>query len=211
MICVVSLYQTLADFISDVAQCENLIANAHKEDSAGRTIFPLLDRQQVTVAAFLNMFIAWEKFLEDSITNLMAGSPTIGGTAPIKYVSPLTTSAAREMVSGGNNYFDYAAHDKLKKIINLYFQNGYPFEPHIGSIYSDLSDMKTMRNAAAHRVSSTQIALESLAGRIFGQQKPGIDLYALLTSFHPQFTPPKSVFTFYKDKLVVVAELIANG
>ena len=92
------LKQTLADFNSDVTQCENMITNVHKNDATGGNIFPLLDRQQITVVAFLNMFIAWEKFLEDSMANLMVGSPTIGGTAPIKYVSPLTVSAAREMV-----------------------------------------------------------------------------------------------------------------
>jgi hypothetical protein len=115
------------------------------------------------------------------------------------------------MVSGGNKYFDYASHDKLKKIVNLYFQAGYPYEPHIGSVYSDLSDMKTMRNASAHKVSSTQIPLESLAGRIFGQPKPGIDLYVLLTSLYPNLNPPQSVFSVYKERLLSAAQLIAEG
>jgi hypothetical protein len=207
----VPLAQTLSQFQAEVAQCESLIANAHKLDPAGQSLFPQIDRRQITVAAFLNLFIAWETFLENALADLMTGEQTLNGTAPVKYVSPLTPIAAKSMVSGGNKYFSYSSHEKLRKIVSLYFHNGYPFEPHIGSIYGDLSDINTMRNSSAHKVSTTQLSLEGLAGRIFGQPKPGIDLYTLLTSLDPRQNPPQSVFSVYKDKLLFASQLIVQG
>jgi hypothetical protein len=174
-------------------------------------ILPAIDQQQITTAAFLNLFIAWEKFLESSLASLMIGSPTISGSFPIRYVSPPNLAAAKSLLIGINRYFDYANHDNVKKISLMYFQAGYPFEPHISGIFSDLSDLKTMRNASAHISSTTHQPLESLAVRIFGQPQPGITLYRMLTAIDPRSANQDTVFQTYKEKLLITAELIANG
>ncbi len=205
------LQAALADFKSGVAQCDSLIANAHQVNAAGGHILPQVDREQITAAAFLNLFIAWEHFLESLFINLMIGNPTISGTAPVRYVVPKTLNDARALMVGISRYFDFANHDNVKKVALMYFQNGYPFEPHISSIFSDLSDLKTMRNASAHITSTTQRALESLAVRIFGQPQPGVSLYKLVTAIDPRSSNQDTVFVTYRDKLLVTAELIANG
>jgi len=201
----------LAAFRSAVAQCDSLIASAHKVDGTGASIFPPRDREQITIAAFLNMFIAWETFLEDTLAHLMAGAATISGTMPVKYVSPLSHSDAKAMIIGTYRYFDYANHDNVKKMVRIYFDRGYPFDPPISGIFSDLADLKTMRNSSAHMSSSTQIALETLALRIFGAPKHGISLYQLLTAVDPRSATGETVFLAYKNKLIVTAELIAMG
>jgi hypothetical protein len=201
----------LADFRAAVSQCDSLIANAHKVDGTGSSIFPSLDREQVTIAAFLNMFIAWESFLEDTIAHFMSGAPTISGSMPVKYVSPSSYSAAKAMVIGTYRYFDYANHDNVKKLVCIYFENGYPFEPCISGVFSDLADLRTLRNSSAHMSSSTQVALETLALRIFGAPQAGISLYQLLTATDPRSHVGETVFLTYKNKLIVTAELIANG
>jgi hypothetical protein len=206
----VSLAQILADFKNSVGQCDSLIANAHKTDSAGAPLFPAIDQQQITVAAFLNMFISWETFIECSLTELMIGNPTISGSLPVKYVAPLSVTTARELVIGIMRYFDFGNHEYVRKLAAMYFQRGYPFEPHISAILSELSDLRTMRNASAHITSTTQQAMESLALRLFASPRPGISLYQLLTSFHPGASG-KTVFAEYKEKLLVTAELFANG
>jgi len=53
--------------------------------------------------------------------------------------------------------------------------------------------------------------LESLSLRIFGQPRPGVTLYQLLTSPDPRSTTNETVFLAYKNKLMVAAELVANG
>lgn len=206
-----SLANSIADLQGRVAQCDSLIANAHKVDVSGAWLFTLADRQQITVAAFLNLFIAWESFIEDVLTKLMSGSPTTSGTYPTRYVAPPTQEAAKIMVIGINRYFDYANIDYVKRLTKMYFENGYPFEITLNSISAELADLRTMRNASAHITSTTQRALEALAQRIFLTPKPGIDLYTLLTLVHPNSVSVQTVYAESRDKLLVAAAIIANG
>lgn len=204
------LIKILADFKDSVTQCESLIANTHKLDSAGIPLLPVVDQQQVAVAAFLNMFIAWETFLESSLINYMLGSAAIGGSVPVKYVSPVDADAANCLVIGMMRFFDYGNHDNFRKLVSMYFKDGYPFEPHISAIVSDLNDLRTMRNSSAHISSTTQKSIESLALRLFSTPRPGIALYDLLTASYPK-SPGMTVFAYYRSKLLIAAELIANG
>ena len=206
-----SLAQALSEFKASITQCESLIVNAHKTDGGGAPILPPVDQQQITVAAFLNMFIAWETFLESVVGKLMTGDATISGNGPTKYVAPPNIEAARKMLIGVGRYFDYGNHANVRKIVEIYFENGYPFQPHLGAIFSELEDLRVMRNASAHISSTTQRALDSLAGRILGQPAPGIDLYRLLTTTDPRSPSGETVFGAYRTKLVVVAEIIAQG
>jgi hypothetical protein len=201
----------LNEFRTSVTQCDSLIANAHQTTPTGVAVLPVLDRQQITIAAFLNLYIAWETFLESSLAAFMIGEATLSGALPVKFVSPPDSAAAGALVIGVNRYFDYGNHEYFKKIVKIYFQSGYPYEPHLSSIVSDLSDLRIMRNASAHITSTTQTALEGLALRLLG--RPGtIDLYSLLTAIDPGSTAPgETVFLRYKNKLLVAAELIVTG
>jgi len=117
----------LIEFKAALTQCEALVVNAHKTDSAtGQPFLTPTDKEQVTTAAFLNMFIAWENFLESTISDLMMGQATIGGKAPTKFASPPTRAGAQAMVIGTRPHFDYANHDNVRKFVSLYFNNGYP-------------------------------------------------------------------------------------
>lgn len=205
------LNSSLIELQTRFAQCDSLIVNAHKVDTTGTSLLPHIDQQQITVAAFLNLFIAWESFIEDVLTKLMSGSPTISGSHPTRYVTPLTQDSAKVIVIGINRYFDYANIENVRRIAKMYLLNGYPFEPHLSSIFSDLSDLRTMRNASAHITSTTQRALESLAQRIFTTPQPGIDLYTLLTSVDPNSATAQTVFLESKNKLLAAAILIATG
>lgn len=203
--------QVLAEFHASVRQCNNLIANAHKMDATGTSVLPRIDRQQITVAAFLNQFIAWESFLEAALTQYMTGEPTMSGTVPVRYVSPRDVAAAQAMLKGTMRYFDYANHDNVRVVAKLYFENGYPFDTPINGIHSDLNDLKTMRNGSAHISSTTQIALEGLALRIFASPRGGIKLYDMLTAIDPRYTSGETVYEAYQKKLTVTADLIALG
>jgi hypothetical protein len=205
-----SLSDTLTEFQSAAAQCDSLIANAHMNDSSGVPLLPLIDRQQITTAGFLNLFISWETFLEEALCKLMTGLPTISGNAPTRYVHPPTKEFAHSLVVGVNRYFDYSNHGYVRKMALLFFQHGYPFESTLSSISQDLADMKTIRNASAHLTSSTQTPLEGLAQRLFSTPQLGITLYELLTRPDPS-TPGSTIFSMYKNKLLAAAEMIANG
>lgn len=206
-----SIAKTLLKFRRDAAQCDRLIANSHKTERSGKSFLTEKDRNQVIVASFLNFFIAWEFFLEDCLAKYMTGARTISGKTPRRFVSPKTLGAARKMTMGTNRYFDYANHDHFKKVVCIYFDNGYPFEPIISSSTSVLADMRIMRNASAHISSSTQTSLDSLAQRIFTVPQPGIDLSTMLVMTRPGAPVGSTVFSEYRDKLLIMADLIAKG
>ncbi|MBP2563684.1 hypothetical protein J2766_000243 [Agrobacterium tumefaciens] len=204
--------QSLAGFQASLAQCDSLIANAHRTDAAGANIFPQRDREQITVAAFLNLFIAWEEFIEAAFGDFMMGEATVGGNQPVKFVSPPTRDHSTGMVIHTHRFFDFAHHDNVRKLASLYFQGGYPFEPTLSSITAELQDLKTIRNSCAHMSSSTRRALESLAGRIMAQPQPGIGVYQLLIAVDPRVPGNNTtVYAAYRDKLIAAATSIAQG
>ncbi len=194
-------------------QCQNLVGTAHQRTEVlGPFIFAEPDRKMITTAGFLNLFVAWEEFLEDSLAEFMIGGGTIGSHAPKRYVNPVDAASAKAMVVGPMRYFEYGNHDYFRKVVRLYFENGYPYEPHIGAIVSDLADMRTLRNSAAHISTTTQASLEGLAQRIFTIPMPGVDLYTVLTKIDPRDSVGSStVFQTYTAKLAVTAELIVTG
>ena len=204
------LQQSLTVFKSGAAQCAALIANAHRQDASGAGVMPQLDREQITVAAFLNLFIAWETFLEDVISKLLSGAPTLSGSLPKKFASLPSPNAAKTMLIGTQRFFDYGNHDNVCKIACMYFDNGSPLEPHLSSISQDLADMRTMRNASAHLSSTTQAALQSLAQRILSVPQPGISLFTLLMAADPRSAIGNTVFAECQCKLEVVAALIVK-
>lgn len=206
-----SLADSLAEFRASVSQCDSLIAHAHQTDANGAALLPVLDRRQITVASFLNLFVAWETFIESALTKLMSGQLTISGTPPRRYVSPPSVEAASKLVIGVQRYFDYGNHDNVRKMVQMFFDQGYPFEPHLGSIAADLSDLRTMRNASAHITSTTRPAFQALAQRVFSTPRSDIDLYSFLTAIHPQSATGNTVFAEYREKLLIVAQLVANG
>lgn len=206
-----ALSKIVSDFNADLAQCDSLIANAHKLDASGKPVLPDIDRKQITVAAFLNMYIAWETFIESTLTDFMIGTPTLNGSVPTKYVAPASLEAARALVIGVQRYFDYGNCENVRRIAGMYFQQGYPFEPHLGAIDSDLKDLRTMRNASAHISSTTQKALDTLALRLFSRPYPNIELHRLLTMNDPRSPAGDTVFLTYKTRLSVTAQLIAQG
>lgn len=206
-----SIATALEAFQKAVVQCENLISNAHKIDESGNSYLPELDRRQITAAAFLNMFISWETYLESVLAYLLSGSLPLKSPAPTKFASPPTPEMAKKMIIGTMRYFDYGNHFTFKKIVEIYFDGGKPFKAPLDAINSSLDDLRVMRNSAAHISSTTQSALDALALRLLGVPSSGIDLYDLLTSTDPNASSNGTIFKTYRDILWTTAEIIADG
>lgn len=198
--------QTLTNFNNSLLQCDSLIAKAHSPSSLSA-----LDKEQITTAAFLNMFIAWESFIEECFSSYLLGEQTISGISPVKFVNPRDEVHAKQIIVANNRFFDYANHEYVVKLSNLFFDTGGPIARELQLIQSELSDLKTMRNASAHITSSTQRALEAVALKLLGTPSLNIKLYDLIV--HP--LPPRStnhgstVFEHFKNLLKLTASRIA--
>ena len=203
--------QAVAALDAKAMQCAALIGSAHRIGPSGAVLFTPLESQQITVAGFLNLFVAWEEFLESAFVHFMTGAPTLSGLQPVRYASPPSADAALGMLIGAGHHFNFASHDHVRKMARLYFKNGYPFEPHLSAVATDLADLRTMRNASAHISTTTQKALQALAQRIFGVPRQNIALYAMLIATDPRSTTNNTVFSEASDKLLTTAHLIAQG
>ena len=109
-----------------------------------------------------------------------------------------------------NRFFDYANRQNMIKMVKLFFENGHPYKPHLSAFFSDLNDLRTMRNASPHISSTTRTVLDSLALRIFG----GVFWYNLVRLFIAVDSSSginRIILVNYEDKLLVKAGLISQG
>ncbi|MHC2089692.1 hypothetical protein [Methylobacterium sp. CM6244] len=204
--------QILARLIDHLNQCDDLITESHFRNEAGNYVFNVESRRKIAKTAIIELFIAWEAFLEDMIISIMIGNAPIGGNDVRRFVVPRDSIHAKSLVMGTQQkYFDYSNHENTLKICDNFFENGHPFSANIRSIHTDLSDLKKIRNACAHITSSTQAALEAVALRLFNAPRNGIQIYELVTAIHPPSGAGVTVFRRYRNIIEVTANMIANG
>ena len=206
-----ALTTVASDFKASLRQCDNLIAHAHREDATGVLLLPDIDRRQITVAAFLNCFIAWETFLEQGLVEFLLGAPTLSGRSPKRFIFPRSREDAQKMIVGNARFFDFSNPDIIGRFVDLYFENGYPFQPTLKQINLTLLDLKSLRNAAAHMSATTQKAFQAAGLRLLGRPVVGMDLYDILTANSLASSTGGTVYSDHRDKLIVAADAITKG
>ncbi len=203
------LQQNLLDFRTSVAECNNHISFAHLQYANGSYKINSNLRKFISESAFLKIFIAWETFLENSFVDYLMGEPSILNNRPARWATPIDQKHAQQLLVGTQNYVDWANPEITRKLSKLYFHQGYVFNTQLSSINSELLDLKTIRNSAAHMSSSTSTKLDALSSRLLSRQCIDYTAYRLLFSTEP--TANISILTTYLTLLDVSAEIIANG
>jgi hypothetical protein len=157
------------------------------------------------------MFIAWETFLEESFLNYLTGKRTILHTSIPKHARPIDLNHAINLTIGVNSYFDWSRPDAVIKLSKLFFNNGEPFHTTIAAIQSDIFDMKTIRNAAAHLSSTTSTSLDSLSSRLLGVPITNMKAANLLLTNLPGTIPVTTIINNYIQLLDVAVQQISEG
>jgi len=195
-----ALIDSLTTFRVSVAEANSFTTLAFQQDAAGNYMLSQNQREFITDSAYLRLFIAWETFLENSFIKYMLGEPSILGNVITRYVQPLN-----------EKYVDWSNPEIIKRLCNLYFSPGNPFDTYVSSIFADLFDLKTIRNAAAHLTSSTRQQLDSLGTRKLQRPCNNLKVSDLIFAVDPNSTNNETILTTYLDKLDISAEGIANG
>ena len=159
-----------------------LVTSAHDTDTHGTYKMPLSDREVITNACFLNMFIALEEFIEAAFLHYAVGRMSTGRWRPRKYMRPIDEAHANRMLVGTQRFVDWSTPDTIRKLARLYFDSGEPFETPFAAANQHLLDMKTVRNATAHLSRTTQAALDGLRTRWTGAPVSGSSAYEMLLS-----------------------------
>jgi len=205
-----SLAQTLQNFRDSISSVNGLIASAHVTDATGKKLWTTDEIVFITESAFLKMFTAWESFLEQSFILYLTGNLSTSGKAITKYANPVDEEHAHKILIGVMKYVDWSNPDIVRKFAKLYFDSGEPYENAISSAYSDLMDLKTIRNSSAHISSTTVKNLDSLATRKLNRPTVGITVYDLILAIDPS-SIGNTILKTYQDILDASADIIARA
>jgi len=204
------LQNNLDNFRSSVAECQGYITYAHTKYANGRYKITTNLRVFISESAFLKIFISWENFLESCFIDYLMNEQSILGNRPAKFANPIDVDHAHELLIGTQKYVDWANPEITKKLSKIYFHQGYVFNSQLSSIQSQLFDLKSIRNSAAHLSSTTSSKLDGLSTRLLNRRCQGYTAYQLLFSNDPAL-PTQSILDNYLGLLDVSAEIIANG
>jgi hypothetical protein len=191
------LLTALTDYKTKSAGYVQYIGKAFTQNSDGRYILTAAEQSFIVDSAFLRIFIAWETFLEEVFVGYMMGHPSTGGRHATRFAVPSSEAHARNLLIGTQKYVDWANPEIVRKLAQLYFDNGEPIGPLVASIQTDLFDLKIIRNAAAHLTSTTSRALEGLVNRKLGITMQGVTVSDFLLSFDTSDTATSTILDSY--------------
>lgn len=166
----------------------------------------------IVESSFLKMFIHWEEFLESVFALYLVGEKSADGKTIECHVSPKDLEHAHEILIGSQTYVDWASSDTVQKLSKIYLKDGEPLYSNLASISTDLKDLKTIRNAAAHISSSTQKKLNAVASRVTRKSVTSISVTELVMTMHPDpIHKEKTILQYYQNILDITAENIAKA
>ncbi len=203
------LADTLNNYRTAIVECQGFINIAFQQDAASNYIYPANQRQFISEAAFLRIFIAWEKFLETSFIDYLLGEPSTAGIIVNRYATPTSAEHAHKMIIGTQKYVDWSNPQIVRRLSMLYFEPTNPINSTVSSAESDLFDLKTIRNSAAHVSSTTSSELDALATRKLGAPTTNATVSQVIFTADP--TTGNTILTDYLNLLDTAAQTIAHG
>lgn len=206
------LVNTLANYRASITQCAHNLNIAFNTDVAGAYIYAQPQRDFIIESSFLKFFISWEKFLENAFLDFLVGEPSIRGTVISRHAIPISRSHAHKILIGTQKYVDWANPEIVRRLSKLYFDITNPIETVISAIQTDIYDLKTIRNAAAHISSTTSHEIDALATRKLQRQCINFTVSQLILAFDPAAAVNTQTFlTTYTNLLDAAAYNIANA
>lgn len=201
----------LQEFLASAGQANAIISAAYRLDTSNCFFFTATEQAVLVESAFLRLFVAWEAFLEETFVNYMLGEKSLQGNILQRYVSPRDLDHAHSMVVGGMRYADWSTPDVVRKLAKLFFDGGEPYETVLAQIHTDLLDLKTVRNAAAHLSSATSAQLDAVATRVLMSPATGMTVARFVLHSNPKSATGESMIQTYSATLQTAAHLIAHA
>ncbi|WP_224275504.1 hypothetical protein, partial [Klebsiella variicola] len=149
------------------------------------------------------------EFLEKSFLSYLNSETLLQSPLPILYVSPVDAEHAGKILIGTQKYVDWANHEIVKRLANLYMENGTPYQTALDSISLDLSDLKNIRNRAAHSSSTTEQKYLAVQRRVLKKPNSNLNISNFLMHSHPTIAG-KNILEYYQETLTAAAHNIAN-
>ncbi len=158
--------------------------------------------------SFLQIFLAWEWFIENTFILYMLGRKANSGYRPKTYIKPKDENHAYDLAKGLRDYADWTSPDIIIRKAELYFVDGAPYKNTLRTIIQDIQDIKTLRNAIVHTSTGSREKFKQLVRSKFGYAKtmisPGEFLSTHLKGKMFQY------ITYFRDRLEIASEKIVR-
>ena len=164
--------------------------------------------EMVVELSFLQRYLAWEEFLEESFICYLCGSASPNGSKFARLVRPKDRTTAERFLylQRPPNWTDPGSVTSLAESM---FDHGGPFTP-VSAASLELREMKAVRNRIAHRSLSAQRGLEEVVRNVYGAVPRRVTPGGYLLRTPPARRSGASSFlTHYSDLLVALGRLIA--
>jgi len=191
----------LSELRSSFTLFNSYIINAFKQDVNGNYFFSVDYQSFTTNSAFINIYISWEHFLEQSFLGYLVGELTLSGNLLQTYVQPPNAEHANKILIGTQKYVDWSNPETIVRLADLYFHNGDPFHTVMNSNKTSLFDLKTIRNSCAHISTTTSAQLTSLASRLLNVNSTNIQVSDLILSIDPNGNGTDTILDMYMQIL----------
>lgn len=207
------LISVLSEFTRSLQECRELSTSAYRLSvpaaAGGRPVITQKTRDQMTEMAFLRSFLAWESFVEESFILYLFGQRPPRGRTPYRYAFPPNFRTATEwVVPERRSYAEWTSAQDVSRRAERFFRDGRPFAPVLMSNHHMLEEVRTIRNAIAHRSLSTRLKFETLVRNKLGALPPNVTVGAFLATTLPASTPPVSFFESYVGRIHLAAQQI---
>jgi hypothetical protein len=164
--------------------------------------------ETVVELAYLQGYLAWESFLEETFILYMVGKRAPNGYRPKCYVQPTSRGHALDFNLGEQRYADWTAADRVVQRAQRFFKNGEPFATPLQSMGRVPDDMKILRNAIAHRSEGTNSRFQSVVRNELGFYAHGLTVGGFLDSGVPTAAPGLRYLDYYFENLLQAARNI---
>jgi hypothetical protein len=206
------LHVVLAEFSRTVRQCRRFADDARRWSLPGATPHISTARRDAIIElAFLQAFLAWESFLEESFILHMLGKLPRRGRPPHRYVLPPSRKAALDLTAEGRDYAKWEGASEVASRATRFFRDGRPYTAPLRARQNTLDAARMLRNAVAHRSEKAQTTFETLArNQLGGALPPALTVGGFLNTIKPGSAPPESFLEYYLGVLQDAAEQIVR-
>lgn len=171
---------------------------------------PLRPAELASIAelAHLRIFMAWERFLEQSFLRYMCGGSDPNVRVRCFVGVPSVQHAESLIAPEGRPYAEWADPSRVRERARRFFRGGEPFWTALGLVAGDLEKMRKIRNCIVHPSKHAREQFERVVREGLGHVPAGIapGSFLLLNAG----AGPRNFLDTYIDTLSTISERIVS-
>lgn len=172
--------------------------------------FTVVHCDMVVEAAYLQAFIAWEAFLEESFILYVCGKrlPRQRNLRCLCGSMRTRAQAERFIIPEGKKYTEWTEVNQVTDRAIRFFEGGRPYTNVLRPHQAKLDSMRFIRNAIAHASKFGQEKFQELVRGELGTLPPRLTIGGFLIMTIPHSSPPTTFLEHYLSYLHLMAQQI---